>query len=113
MDAATGTGESSAPDELENYRRLVELQSQIVDLSRRNCEAERSCRLLQAEVERQVLGRISRRGASRIPDSIRRWLRKGRFRWLSSWIDRQWGRNGSGTPPWNVSPARTTTPIPN
>lgn len=44
-------------DELENYRRLVELQSQIVDLARRNSEAERSYRVLRDRLARQGLRR--------------------------------------------------------
>ncbi len=44
-------------DELENYRRLVDLQSQIVDLARRNSEAERSYRVLRDRLARQGLRR--------------------------------------------------------
>ena len=48
MNDARGTPEQKpSPDGLETYRRLVELQSQIVDLARRNTEAEHSCRLLR------------------------------------------------------------------
>ena len=40
-------------EELENYRRLVELQSQIVELARCNDEAERRCEVLRQRLEQQ------------------------------------------------------------
>jgi hypothetical protein len=43
-----------APDELETYRRLVDLQSQIVELARRNSESERLCRLLRERLDQQT-----------------------------------------------------------
>jgi len=49
-------------DELENYRRLVELQSQIVELARRNDDAERLCEELRQCLEQQTTRR--RRGKS-------------------------------------------------
>lgn len=55
-DAGKTSGSDRDREELDNYRRLVELQSQIVELARRNTETERSCRILRDRLARQGLG---------------------------------------------------------
>jgi len=88
MDALEKTAPASAPDSLENYRRLVELQSQIVELARRNREAEQSYRLLRDHLKRK--GWSSRPKRERIQNRP--------FRWLSNWLDRLRRRPHSASP---------------
>ena len=60
-DAADTHKPACCPEELDNYRRIVELQTQIVELARRNREVERSCQLLRRHLERQHYSRTGSR----------------------------------------------------
>ncbi len=100
---------SSGPDELENYRRLVELQSQIIELARRNHETEQSCRTLRQHVERAGLAHAA--NGLRPPDAHRRHLQAWPFRWIARWADRLRKRNLSATPQRTRSPVQSTTPV--
>jgi len=64
------------PDELETYRRLVELQGQIVDLARRNRESERLCSSLRDRLFRE----LSRRSNGGPRDMLRRLVGRIRLR---------------------------------
>jgi hypothetical protein len=109
MHAPEKTDRTSPLDELENYRRLVELQSQIIELARRNHETERSCRTLRQHVEREGLESITNGSRRRFPDPRWRLLQARPFRWLSRWADRLRRRNRSAAAPWTESPGQSTT----
>lgn len=76
-DAREQTGTTSIRDELENYRRLVELQSQLVELDRCNRKTAQHCRELLRQLEREGLGNRNRR------NPLERWLDR---LWALLWV---------------------------
>ncbi len=51
-------------NDLEQYRRLVELQKQMIKLARENEKAKRECAVLREKVAREVVARMARRKMS-------------------------------------------------
>jgi hypothetical protein len=51
--------------DLEQYRRLIALQKQMIKLARENEKAKRECAVLREKVAREVAARLARRKLSR------------------------------------------------
>jgi hypothetical protein len=62
-------------DEVEQIRRMVDIQRQIVELARQNEIARKQCETLREEQAREAR-RLARRGLSRQPVDRSRWRRR-------------------------------------
>ena len=70
-------GKRGASD-LEAYRRLVELQKQMIELSYQHEQSLRECEVLRAQVAREIAARL--RGNPSLPQRLRAaWLRLSWF----------------------------------
>jgi hypothetical protein len=66
-----------ATGDLEQYRRLIELQKQMIKLSKQNEKAKRDCAVLREKVVREVAARLSRRSLSqRLRQKARKVLKR-------------------------------------
>jgi hypothetical protein len=63
---------------LESYRRLIELQKQMIELSRQHEESKRECAALRDRVTREMTSRIRTRKTlrHRIQRSASTWLKR-------------------------------------
>ena len=107
-DATRPADPSVNPDELEHYRRLVEVQSQIVELARLNREMEQHCRVLQQRVAREAEDRRKEGFPIQLRNRLVRWLRFAR----SSLAGRDTSRNATSIGEVAMHPTQSNHPVP-